>query len=166
MLGHTIEIISSSVQHEYQVSYTADQPPSSISSIATTYYLYAPTPSTLDKVLLNDLPSSTKNITKTTEGPFDVYKIPLAISPNKDASVVIKTTTFNNQTFSTPLSYSVTEYHQPGTTDSGTTLKIIYPGNLFPKIVTSPFTSEPAAMKVTLPPHTSTFGFTLDQNTQ
>ena len=166
LLSHTIEIVSSSIQHEYQVSYTTNQSSSPDYSIANTYYLYVPTPSTLDKVLLNDLPSSTKSVTKTTEGSFDVYKIPLAISSNKDASVVIKTTTFSNQTFSTPLSYSITEYHQPGTTDTGTTLKIIYPRNLFPKIVTSPFTSEPAAMRVTLPPHTSTFGFTLDQNMQ
>lgn len=166
LLSHTVEIASLSIQHEYQINYTVNQSSSSDFSITNTYYLYTPTPSTLDKVLLNDLPSSTKSVTKTTEGLFDIYKIPLVIFPNKDTSVVIKATTFSNQTLSTPLSYSLTEYHQPGTTDPGTTLKIIYPGNLFPKIVTSPFTSEPATIKVTLPPHTSTFGFTLDQNTQ
>ena len=166
LLSHSINITSSSIQHEYQISYTTNQTFSSDSSIANTYYLYVPSPSTLDKVLLNDLPSSTKGVTKTIEGSFDVYKIPLTIFPNRDTLVVIKTTTPTSETFSTPLSYSITEYRQPGTTDSGTTLKIIYPENLLPKVVTSPFTSEPAVMKITLPPHTSSFGFTLDQNTQ
>jgi len=166
LISHTINITSPSIQHEYQINYKPKDSQSPGFTISTIYHLYLPSPSTLDKVLLNELPASIKEVEKVVEGSFDHYQIPLNLNSDQDTSVVVQATTITSHTFSVPLSYSVTEYRQPGTTDPGISLKIIYSENLHPTVVTSAFDAQPAQIKLTLPSHTSTFGFTLDQNSQ
>lgn len=165
-LNHTIVISTPSITHEYKIDYKPLTVSEASSSIPTIYHLYLPTPSTLNQVLLNDLPSSIKDVVKTEEGLLDHYQIPLVLITGKENTVDIKTTTITNETFTTPFSYSITEYRQPGTIDSGINLKIIYPENLKTTVATSSFTSLPQQISLELPPHTSTFGFIIDRISQ
>ncbi len=165
-INHSINLNSSSIQHEYQLEYKAKNTDVESASISINYHIYLSSPSTLNKVLINDLPASTKDVTKIAEGTLDHYKIPLVLATNQDSLVSIKASTSSLSSLVTPFSYSITEYRQPGTVDPGINLKIFYPENLRPTIVTSPFVAEPSTMKISLPPHTSVFGFTLDQNRQ
>ncbi|HSV94835.1 MAG TPA: DUF4012 domain-containing protein [Spirochaetia bacterium] len=166
LMSHNIKISSRSIQHEYKIDYKTKNNQVVDFSTTTTYHLYLPTPSTLDQLYLNDLPSSMKQVEKSTEGMFDYYKIPLIINPYQDIVVNIKATTGTNYNFSTPFSYSITEYRQPGTIDPGINLQITYLENLRPSIATSSFTSQPMQMILNLPSRTSSFGFTLVENIQ
>lgn len=163
-VNHNIEIFPTIIQHEYIINYKIDQTLKLNSAISVNYHLFLPTTSTLNQVLLNDLPFSMKLVKKNIEGTIDHYEIPLSFMPDIDSTLIIKATTVNGQNFSLPMSYSITEYRQPGTVDSGIDLMINYPENLKPIIVTSQFTAKPSQLIITLPPHTSTFGFTLDAN--
>lgn len=161
---HTINITGNSIDHEYQIDYKPHQTTPIYPSIQTTFHLYLPSSSTLNQILLNGLPSSMGAVEKVIEGSFDHYIIPQILSNDQNATIVIKATTKINHTVSLPYSYSITEYRQPGTLDSGITLKISYPENLRVFVVTSPFTANPSQMSLDLPRHTSTFGFTLVEN--
>ncbi|TRZ48407.1 DUF4012 domain-containing protein, partial [bacterium] len=109
LISHTINITSPSIQHEYQINYKPKDSQSPGFTISTIYHLYLPSPSTLDKVLLNELPASIKEVEKVVEGSFDYYKIPLSLNSDQDTSVVVQATTITSHTFSVPLSYSITE---------------------------------------------------------
>jgi len=165
-LKHTIRITSAQIEHAYQIDYKTKNEGKTGIFTTTTLNLYLSSPSALDKVLLNDLPSSMKEISKSTNNQFDHYKIPLSYAVGQNNKVQITASSNMESIFQTPFSYSITEIRQPGTTDSGVQLKIIYPENLRPTVVTSSFTAEPSQMSLSLPPHTTTFGFVLDQNTQ
>lgn len=166
LINHTINITSTLVQHEYTINYKPKETQSNNSTTLIYYHLYLPSPSTVDQLQLNNLPSSMKEIDKLVEGKFDHYKIPLILSPYQDESVVIRATSNMGYLYSVPQSYSITEYRQPGTTDSGINIKISYPENLRPSVATSTFTSQPRQMEISLPPHTSTFGFILVDSRQ
>lgn len=163
LISHSINITSPQIKHEYQIDYKVKDPAPPETSISVIYHLYLPSPSTLDRVLVNNLPSSTKNAKRLTEGSFDHYEIPMSLYPDQDTSVIIQTTTPISDA-TVPLSYSITEYRQPGTNDPGISLKISHSENLRPAIVTSPFEAQPSEMRVSLPPHTSSYGFTLVQS--
>jgi hypothetical protein len=162
-LSHTIKISSPTIEHEYRLTYKKSETSTVTSPINIIYHLYLPSPSTINQLLLNDLPTSIKFAETVKDGSFDYYKIPLVLQPDQDAVISLKATTLV-ENFTSPFSYSVTEYRQPGTQDPGINLKIIYPQNLRPLVVTSQFSSQPSEMQVTLPPHTSSFGFTLGNN--
>jgi len=161
-INHNIEITATSVIHEYVIAYKANQSVKIGFPININYHLYLPTASTINQILLNDLPFSMKQTKKTIESSFDHYEIPLTLIPDTDITIKIKATTVNGQNFSLPMSYSITEYRQPGTVDPGINLKITYPENTTPIIVTSQFTAQPSQINIILPSHTSTFGLTLD----
>ena len=163
LINHTIDISTASVTHQYQVDYKTVANQGSATSIPTIYHLYLPSPSVLNQVLLNGLPSSVKDVIKTENGALDYYKIPLALTTGMDNTIIIKAATNFSETFTTPFSYSITEYRQPGTIDPGISLRINFMENLQPTVATSAFFTGPQQIKLDLPPHTSTFGFTLDR---
>ena len=162
---HAINITQSSIQHEYRLEYKAKNSPSSGTNINVLYHLYAPN-SQLDQIVVNNLPSSTKLVEKTKVNTLDYYKIPITISTDIDSTVVIKFSTHLQPITSSSISYSLTELRQPGMIDPGINLSINYPEKYQPTVVTSSFTAEPSQIKLTLPPHTSVFGLTLDLVTQ
>ncbi len=164
-ITHKIDI-SSNISHEYQIDYQPTELKATPSAILTKFDLYQTTPSTIDQILLNDLPTSMKDIVKTQEGRLDRYQITLGLKPNQNNSIIFKTTTFSVDLSTQINAYSLTEYRQPGIVDNGISLIINYPKNLRPSIVTSSFEAQPEQMRLTLPLHISTFGFTLEQNTQ
>jgi len=164
-ISHDISITTSNIQHEYQLNYKAKQTSPDESYVSTVYHLYSP-PSTLDQILVNDLPASTKEVKKSSENALDHYTIPLVLPSNRDTTLILKYTTQKGSNLTAPISYSLTQYRQPGTTDTGISLKVSYPENLRPTIATTFFEDLQSQVKLTLPPHVSTFGFTLDQKTQ
>lgn len=164
--SHKIDILSDIVKHEYTIEYEEPLNSEVSEEISFIYNLYLPSPSNLDQVLLNNLPSSLKDVVKTQETAFDRYEIPVVIKSNSGSVLTIKSSTLVSTPFSVPFSYSITEYHQPGVIDNGVSLAVNYPSNLRPSIATSDFTAEPSQMKLSLPPHTTTFGFTLVGNQQ
>ena len=89
-ITHSIEIGSASIHHEYQVHYTGQMNSASDSAYTTLYYLYQTSPSTLDQILLNNLPSSMKDVTKKSNGQLDLYQIPIIFTSNQENSLVIK----------------------------------------------------------------------------
>lgn len=165
LLKHTVSLQESFTQHQIQIDY---QPISSpiTQSVQVEYYLYLTSPSTVDQVLLNELPTSMKTVEKTTENNLDIYKIPVVLQTDQNNTLIIKATAQSSQASVVPYSYSITEYRQPGTIDNGINLTINYPENLRPTIITSSYNSEPHAISLTLPKHTFTFGLTLDHLTQ
>lgn len=166
LVNHIVDITPSLIQHKYLLDYKPNEATDSATTVDTLYHLYLPSPSTLDKVLVNDLPTSMKGFIKEGYGVFDHYQVPLVLNTGQSNSIVIIASTPLQLPFSTPFSYSITEYRQLGTTDPGIGLTINYPENLKPSVVTSPFSANPSQIKLNFPPHTFTFGLTLEQITQ
>lgn len=164
-ITHSVNIEQNSIKHEYKLSYKANTKEATSSAVQVVYNLYLP-PSSLDKLILNELPLSTKQIEKSLENGLDRYKIPITLASNIDNTLTIILTTNQGQVFQVPFTYSLTEYRQPGIKDEGIKLTIKYLENLRPSVVTAPFTAELNQMSLSLPKHTSNFGFTLVNNIQ
>lgn len=163
-LNHSIKLSLDKTEHQYQLNYTFPKDAEG-ESYNTTLHLYLPAASNLDQVLLNKLPASLKQTQKTNHNGLDHYQIPLTFQIAENTELQIKATV-NKPKSTPPLSYSITEYRQPGLTEKGINLTIWYPDSLRPSIVTSQFTQEPQQLKLTLPPKTSSFGLVLVPQTQ
>ncbi len=163
-LTHTVILQNGLVNHRYQIKYSFAQATSSATVLATSYHLYLPTGSDLSQLLLDGLPFPSKDVKKETSAFFDHYQIPMFFTTNEDHTVQINLTTVLPVNQSDTYSYSLTEYRQSGTKDSGINLVLQYPENYHPTVVTQPATSAPNSLNLVLPQHTATFGLSLTKN--
>jgi hypothetical protein len=165
-VSHSLTPNNFSITHEYQINYVPDSVSTASASVSTVYDLYLSTPSTLDQVYLDDLPYSVKQVVKSNSSTLDHYQIPMELSLGQNHKVLLRLTTQTSSTFANPISYSFTEYRQPGTVDSGITLKINYPESMRVSVLTEPVTTAATSFDLVLPAHTTTFGFSLVPKTQ
>jgi hypothetical protein len=163
---HLIYIQENSIEHKYQIQYAPEKNEPSVEEINTIYHVFLPQGSTINKLTLNNLPASTKPISKKTTNFFDHYEIPLTLNPKQDQEVSLSFQTPFTYGSLDKYSYSITEYRQPGTTDPGIELEIFYPKALRPSVVSQPTSLNPSSLKLTLPLVKHSFGFSLVQNHQ
>jgi len=165
-LKHLIDIQNQRVSHQYQITYLHNPDTQPNSGLDTVYDLYLPINTILDQLILDDLPASLSQIETQPSSLYTRHIIPISLNPNGKHTVIIKFYSPLSQGILTPFSYSITEYRQPGLTDSGIELTVNYPDTLRPSIVTQPIIAKPSSFTVNLAKSTSTFGFTLIENRQ
>lgn len=144
--------------HEYQINYSSNPTSTSSSTILSSYHLYLSSPSSLDQAYLDDLPYSLKQLTKETVNNLDHYILPIEMVTSQNHTLKFRLTSTTGLNSNNASAYSLTEYRQAGSPDTGILLKINYPEDLRVSVLSQPVTSQPSAIEVTLPPHTTTIG--------